>query len=72
MAYAAICQGCRSIKLESQMRVGGVGGWLEENKRICQQLLLCVLHIDWNRTTANSRLAGWLVAGLGSLVPKAC
>ena len=66
VAYTAICQGCRSILLESQVR-GGV-----ENKRICQQLLLCVLHIDWHCTTANSRLAGWMVAGLGSLVPKAC
>ena len=73
VAYTAICQGCRSIKLESQMRVGGSWRrWLEENKRICQQLLLCVLHIDWHCTTANSRQAGWLVAGLGSLVPKAC
>ena len=51
---------------------GGGGGWWVENKRICQQLLLCVLHIDWHCTTANSRLAGWMVAGLGSLVPKAC
>ena len=69
VAYTAICQGCRSIKLESQMR--GEGGW--RRIREFANSYCCVFFILIG--IAQPLMVVWLVGsfeGLGSLVPKAC
>ena len=58
VAYTAICQGCRSIKLEIQIRVGG-GGWrIREfaNSYCCVFFIL----IGIAQPLIVGRLVGWL------------